>query len=93
MSAVSGLVSVQLNGQELARPVQGTADLELTLNDPLPRRNRLVLDVRFEGAVASRRFPQGAWGFVALVIRGQGPAQETGSDCGDESLGENIPPA
>jgi hypothetical protein len=96
MSAVGGLVSVQLNGQELARPAQGTEALELPLPDPLPRRNYLVLDVRLGGAVASHDFPQPAWGFIALVIRDQGPVEDAGSPgsrSGDESLGERGPPA
>src|SRR5690242_13464363 len=34
MSAVGGLASVDLNGQELARPAPGTTALELPLPDP-----------------------------------------------------------
>jgi hypothetical protein len=93
MSAVGGLVSVQLNGQELARPAPRTTALEIPLWDPLPRRNRLVLDVGLEAAVASRAFPGQAWGSVALVISGQGRPEDAGAGCGDELLGVDDPPA
>jgi hypothetical protein len=93
MSAVGGLVSVQLNGRELARPAPGTAALELPLRDPLPHRNELVLDVRLSGAHASRDIPQPPWGVVALVIHGQQPSGDAGADSGDDSLGEDGPPA
>jgi hypothetical protein len=93
MSAVGGLVAVQLNGQELARPTPGTTALEILLRDPLPRRNRLVLEVGLDAAVASREFPAQAWGSIALVISGQGPPEDAGARCGDESLGEDDRPA
>jgi hypothetical protein len=93
MSAVRGLVSVQLNGQELARPAPGTTALEISLRDPLPRRNRLVLDVVTQASVASREFPEQPWGSVALVISGQGPPEDAGAGWGDESLGDDGLPA
>jgi hypothetical protein len=93
MSAVGGLVSVELNGQELARPEPGTTALEIPLRDRLPRRNRLVLDVRLGAAAACREVPQQEWGFVALVISSPGPHEGAGAACGDESLGEDGPPA
>jgi hypothetical protein len=93
MSSVGGLVAVQLNGRELARPAPGTAALELPLDDPLPRRNRLVLDVRLGEAMTSPSSPQQPWGSVALVIRDRGPVEDAGPRSGDQSLGENGPTA
>jgi hypothetical protein len=93
LSAVAGLVSVQLNGRELARPTPGNTALELPLDDPLPRRNRLVLDVLPPGAGAAHGFAEPAWGFIALVIkRGASPAEDSSAGSVDESLGGSGPP-
>ena len=64
---VRGLLAVRLNGRELARPAPGTSMLELPLDEPLPARNVLELDVAPETTVEPA-----AWGRIALVIRPRG---------------------
>ncbi|MEO6811185.1 MAG: hypothetical protein ABI353_18915 [Isosphaeraceae bacterium] len=64
-ASVSGLISVHWNGQELARPMIGTADLELALERPIPARNLLALEVDPAG-FNGLGIP---WGTIALVIR------------------------
>jgi hypothetical protein len=93
LSAVVGLVSVQLNGQELARPTPGTTALELHLRDPLPRRNRLVLDVLLQAAGPFDGHAPPAWGFIALVIeRSAAPSDDASAGAVDESLGGSDVP-
>jgi hypothetical protein len=64
LAHVGGLIAVQFNGREIARPSPGTTALEIPLNDPLPRRNLLVLDVDQTEA----RPESDPWGIVALII-------------------------
>jgi hypothetical protein len=65
LASVSGLISVQWNGRELARPTIGTTGLELALEGPIPARNLLVLEVDPAGISDSGT----DWGTVALVIQ------------------------
>jgi hypothetical protein len=65
---VAGLLSVALNGRELARPSPGTTAVWLPIDQPLPARNLLSLEVDPNG------IPDGdqsgsLWGSIALVIR------------------------
>jgi hypothetical protein len=91
LSAVAGLVSVQLNGQELARPAPGTTDVELPLRDPLPRRNRLVLDILPPGAGPFGGGAPEAWGSIALVIRDAAASAADGSGAHESLGGSDLP--
>jgi hypothetical protein len=68
LERVAGLLSVRLNGREIARPGRGTDALRLPIDDPLSRRNllTLVLDVSGTGSVPA------PWGEIALVISTRG---------------------
>ena len=67
---VAGLVVVELNGRELARPAPGTTSLWLPLppEPPLPRRNLLALEVEPPRRAGSLELDPSPWGTVALVI-------------------------
>lgn len=67
---VPGLVVVELNGRELARPAPGTTSLWLPLvaEPPLPRRNLLVLEVEPPRQAGGLLPDPSPWGTVALVI-------------------------
>jgi hypothetical protein len=68
LESVSGLVAAWLNGRELARPNAGATALCLPLDDPLPPRNVLVLEV--DPQVPSHAGTDAEpWGTIALVIR------------------------
>jgi hypothetical protein len=75
LDEVAGLVAVVLNGQELARPPSGTRALWLPLprDPPLPRRNRLVLEVEPPRRPIGLSPNPGPWGAIALVVRFEGP--------------------
>jgi hypothetical protein len=73
LEQVDGLVAVLLNDRDLARPPVGTARLVVPLDDPLPGRNVLVLEV---ASPPAGRGGSG-WGDIALVI---GPAPPTAPD-------------
>jgi hypothetical protein len=65
---VPGLVSVTLNGAELARPDPGTRSLCPRLDPDLPPRSQLVLDV--DAVLLQNALAAGSlWGSIALVIR------------------------
>jgi len=64
LEAVAGLVSVRLNGDELARPAAGTEALELDVEGLLRARNELVLEV----APPAPGAEPSPWGAIALVI-------------------------
>ena len=68
LERVAGLLSVQLNEREIARPDPGTDILRVPLDGPLPRRNRLTLLLDLSTAGSSPV----AWGEIALVIAGRG---------------------
>jgi hypothetical protein len=69
LSAIAGLVSVEINGQELARPSPGTTALEVPLRGPMPGRNQLVLVVRIDqAAAAGTARSEAPWGVIALVV-------------------------
>ncbi len=68
MEGIAGLVSVRLNQQEIARPEPGTEELTLTLDQPLPMRNVLSLEVEFRDE-RDARLEHSRWGTIALVIR------------------------
>jgi hypothetical protein len=68
LESVSGLVAVWLNGRELARPDAGTTALCLPLDDPMPPRNVLVLEVDPTTPGRAGADPE-PWGEIALVIR------------------------
>jgi hypothetical protein len=69
MESVLGLLSVRLNGGEIARPEPGRVALELEVGGQLRREggNELVLEV--DPRPARDRSPDGPWGAIALVIR------------------------
>jgi hypothetical protein len=84
LEQVEGLASVLLNDRVLARPLPGTSWLVVSLDDPLPARNLLVLEVEPQAAG-----PEGlAWGQVALVIR---PNGTSGPDRGEPLGGRGHP--
>lgn len=68
---VPGLVSVRINGREVARPPRGSVAWTVAIDGPLLPRNALVLEVDL-GGVASSDLAS-AWGSVALVISPRGP--------------------
>lgn len=68
LDSVPGLISVGLNGAELAHGPFHESPLFLPLGDALPARNRVTLDAEFPD-------PDGrpdAWGEVGLLIRAEG---------------------
>jgi hypothetical protein len=70
LEAIAGLVAVRLNQSELARPRAETSELTLPLDEPLPARNLLVLEVHPPDQADPRRGQQ-LWGRIALVITEQ----------------------
>jgi hypothetical protein len=62
LESVAGLVLVRLNDRELAWPDAGVTALRLPLDDPLPPRN--VLELEVEPPVVGVE----PWGTIALVI-------------------------
>lgn len=76
LEAVAGLVWAKLNDRAPARPEPDADTLWLPIDDPLPPRNVLVLEVE-PGATGT-----GPWGLVTLVIRPRA-AREA-----EQSLGE-----
>jgi hypothetical protein len=81
---VAGLVAVVLNDRGLGRPPAGAGRLVIRLDDPLPARNVLVLEVASPpvGREGS------AWGNVALVI---GPSPQADPDRGEPLGGRGHP--
>lgn len=65
LGSVLGLISIQWNGRELARPMVGTTNLELALEGPIPARNLLTLEVDPTESTGSEM----PWGTIALVIQ------------------------
>ena len=64
LTNVWGLVSVRLNGDEVARPDRVESELAVSLERPLPRRNLLELEV---DPLAWPVQPP-TWGHIALAI-------------------------
>jgi hypothetical protein len=62
LESIPGLVVVRLNGREHARPTESPGALWLSLDDPLPSRNLLELEVEPSADSAE------PWGVIALVI-------------------------
>lgn len=89
LQTVPGLVAVHLNGRELSRApfVEGT--LLLALDEAVPGRNRLVLDVEPPARLPD---PGSPWGEVALVIRRLGESAVPGRSgpSGDADAGELL---
>lgn len=67
--AVEGLREVRLNGRILSRPAAGIDALELTIDEPLPPRNLLEMDVD-PPCEPLRSNGSEPWGCIALVVRG-----------------------
>ena len=68
MEGVGGLVSACLNGQEIVRPPSGTTEVSVRLDQPLPARNVLVLEVDLP-ALLDTSGDESLWGIIALVIQ------------------------
>jgi hypothetical protein len=66
LESITGLVVVRLNSRELVRPGPGVSVLCLPLDDPLPPRN--VLDLEIDPPEAGAE----PWGTIALVISARG---------------------
>jgi hypothetical protein len=69
MESVLGLLSVRLNGEEIARPGPGGEALELEVGGRLRRGGGNELALEVDPRPARDRSPNGPWGAIALVIR------------------------
>ncbi len=73
LDAVPGLISVALNGVEIACGEFHDPPVTIALSGGLAARNQLVLNV--QPLPAGRAMPLGfLWGEIALVVRREGPA-------------------
>lgn len=89
LADVPGLVAVALNGESLPRSSSAEGDWSIPLDDPLPPRNTLTLDVDL-GSVAAL---EGPWGSIALVVEAKGdrggPSRYNGGPSGS-AAGRNV---